>query len=218
MGRQYGGRITGEVVGINLLVVEMPRANIEALAAEDAVQWIEPAAPPLTEANDGSRQQIGVDVVQAGPYSLDGTNIDVLVYDGGRVGAHVDFGTRLITGDATTVSEHATHVAGTVGGSGANSTAHGGTALQWRGMAPNVDLISYGTDYSGSDIIFRIAVKPTSSIEKTQETITIEGVETAISTKGRHDPCICPRIVPVVEAMAALVLIDHLKRQAGEKA
>ncbi len=71
---------------------------------------------------------------------------------------------------------------------------------------------------TGSDIIFRIAVKPTSSIEKTQETITIKGEETAISTKGRHDPCICPRIVPVVEAMAALVLIDHLKRQAGGKA
>ncbi len=141
---QHGGKVAGEVVGINLLVVEMPRANIEALAAEDAVQWIEPAAPPLTEANDGIRQQIGVNVVQAAPYNLDGTNIDVLVYDGGRVGAHVDFGTRLITGDTTSVSEHATHVAGTVGGSGANSINHGGTALQWRGMAPNVDLISYG--------------------------------------------------------------------------
>ncbi|MBN2006326.1 MAG: S8 family serine peptidase, partial [Anaerolineae bacterium] len=141
---QHGGKIAGEVAGINLLVVEMPRPNIEALAAADAVQWIEPAAPPLTEANDGIRQQIGVNVVQAAPYSLDGTNIDVLVYDSGQVGAHIDFGTRLITGDTATVSDHATHVAGTVGGSGANSTAQGGTALQWRGMAPNVDLISYG--------------------------------------------------------------------------
>ncbi len=151
---QFGGKITGEVVGINLLVVEMPRANIEALAAADAVQWIEPAAPPLTEANDGSRQQIGVGVVQAAPYNLDGTNIDVLVYDNGRVGAHVDFGTRLITGDATAVSEHSTHVAGTVGGSGANSAAQGGTALQWRGMAPAVDLISYGADFAGSGVMF----------------------------------------------------------------
>ncbi len=151
---QHGGKVAGEVVGINLLVVEMPRANIEALAAADAVQWIEPAAPPLTEANDGIRQQIGVNVVQAAPYNLDGTNIDVLVYDGGRVGAHVDFGTRLITGDTTSVSEHATHVAGTVGGSGANSINHGGTALQWRGMAPNVDLISYGATPVGSGYLF----------------------------------------------------------------
>jgi len=150
----HGGLVTGEVEGINLLVVEMPRANIEALAAEDAVQWIESAAPPLTEANDGSRQQIGVDLVQAAPYNLNGTNIDVLVYDSGQVGAHTDFGARLIHGDSDSVSEHSTHVAGTLGGSGANSAAQGGTALQWRGMAPAVDLISYGTGYSGSGYLF----------------------------------------------------------------
>lgn len=150
----YGGRITGQVTGINLLVAEMPRDNIRALAAADIVQWIEPAAPPLTGANDGSRQQIGVDVLQAAPYNLDGTGLDVLVYDSGQVGAHVDFGTRLTHGDTDTVSGHSTHVAGTLGGDGSNSTTHSGTALQWRGMAPNVDLISYGTGYSGSGVIF----------------------------------------------------------------
>ncbi len=56
-------------------------------------------------------------------------------------------------GDTASFSEHATHVAGIVGGSGANSAAQGGTALQWRGMAPNVDLISYGIG-SVSGIIF----------------------------------------------------------------
>jgi chorismate synthase len=71
---------------------------------------------------------------------------------------------------------------------------------------------------SGSPILFRIAVKPTSSIEKPQRTVTVDGEETSISTEGRHDPCICPRIVPVVEAMAALVLIDHLKRQEADLA
>lgn len=150
----HGGRITGEVIGINLLVVEIARDQIDALAAEDVVQWIEPAAPPLTELNDGSRQQIGVDVVNAAPYNLNGTNVDVLVYDSGQVGDHLDFGTRLIHGDTDIVSEHSTHVAGTVGGSGANSAAQGGTALQWRGMAPAVDLISYGTEYAGTGIIF----------------------------------------------------------------
>lgn len=68
---------------------------------------------------------------------------------------------------------------------------------------------------TGQEIIFRLAVKPTSSIRAPQETIDTEGEEVIISTEGRHDPCICPRIVPVVEAMAALVLIDHVKRQAG---
>ncbi len=150
----HGGAVKGQVVGINMLVVEMPKENITALAAEDAVQWIEPAAPPLEGVNDGSRPHIGVDVVQAAPYNLDGTYVDVLVYDSGQAGDHVDFGTRLIHGDSDFVSDHSTHVAGTVGGSGANSAAQGGSALQWRGMAPNADLISYGTAYPSTGYIF----------------------------------------------------------------
>ena len=68
---------------------------------------------------------------------------------------------------------------------------------------------------TGEEIIFRIAVKPTSSISKLQKTINLSGEEVEIKTEGRHDPCICPRIVPVVEAMACLVLEDHYKRQGS---
>lgn len=68
---------------------------------------------------------------------------------------------------------------------------------------------------TGEPIVFRIAVKPTSSISKTQRTVDKAGNEVDIQTIGRHDPCICPRIVPVVEAMAAIVLEDHFKRQAA---
>jgi chorismate synthase len=68
---------------------------------------------------------------------------------------------------------------------------------------------------TGEQIVFRIAVKPTSSISKTQRTVDKAGNEVDIQTIGRHDPCICPRIVPVVEAMAAIVLEDHFKRQAA---
>jgi chorismate synthase len=66
---------------------------------------------------------------------------------------------------------------------------------------------------TGEPVIFRSAVKPTSSIEKTQDTVDIRGNERKIETRGRHDPCLCPRIVPVMEAMAALVTVDHLMRQ-----
>jgi predicted outer membrane repeat protein len=151
---KHGGRVMGEVIGLGLLQVELPRDRIAALAAEDAIQWIEGAEPPLGETNDGIRTQIGVATVNAAPYNLNGTDIDVLVYDSGQVGDHLDFGTRLIHGDADTVSEHSTHVAGTVGGSGANSVAQGGTTNQWRGMASAVDLISYGTNYTGTGAIF----------------------------------------------------------------
>jgi chorismate synthase len=66
---------------------------------------------------------------------------------------------------------------------------------------------------TGGDIVVRIAVKPTSSIRKEQRTVDLETMEeTTISVGGRHDPCICPRIVPVAEAMMALVLADHMMR------
>ncbi len=70
---------------------------------------------------------------------------------------------------------------------------------------------------NGMPIVARIAVKPTSSIAKEQETVDVHGNKVKLSIKGRHDPCICQRIVPVAEAMVALVLIDHLMVQEGIK-
>ena len=62
---------------------------------------------------------------------------------------------------------------------------------------------------TGQDIVLRFAVKPTSSILTTRQTIDRHGNETEIFTKGRHDPCVGIRAVPVGEAMMALVLADH---------
>ena len=56
----------------------------------------------------------------------------------------------------------------------------------------------------------RLAVKPPSSITKSQATVTKEGSATEVSVTGRHDPCICPRVVPVVESMAAIAVLDRL--------
>lgn len=68
---------------------------------------------------------------------------------------------------------------------------------------------------SGAPLVVRLAVKPTSSIAKAQRTIDGEGRPAEISTQGRHDPCIAPRIVPVAEAMCALVVYDTwLSQQA----
>jgi chorismate synthase len=63
---------------------------------------------------------------------------------------------------------------------------------------------------TGADIVTRIAVKPTPSIRKSQPTIDIQGRERTISVPGRHDPCIVPRILPVAEAMLALIILDCL--------
>jgi len=69
---------------------------------------------------------------------------------------------------------------------------------------------------SGQDIVVRFAVKPTSSILTPRKTITTAGLETDIVTKGRHDPCVGIRAVPVGEAMMACVLADHLLRHQGQ--
>lgn len=66
---------------------------------------------------------------------------------------------------------------------------------------------------NGEEILLRIAVKPPSSIRKEQETVTTDGRPATITVEGRHDPCICPRVVPVAESMVALTILDHLTRQ-----
>lgn len=68
---------------------------------------------------------------------------------------------------------------------------------------------------SGMPLIVRCAVKPTSSLSQLQQTITCGGESATIATKGRHDPCLLPRFVPMAEAMMALVLADHMLRQAA---
>lgn len=70
---------------------------------------------------------------------------------------------------------------------------------------------------NGQDLVIRIAVKPTPSISLPQETVDLRGQPRAITIQGRHDPCICPRIVPVAEAMVALVLADHLLRNRAAR-
>ena len=66
---------------------------------------------------------------------------------------------------------------------------------------------------NGENIFFRVAFKPTSTIAHDQKTVTAGGEETTLAAGGRHDPCVLPRAVPIVEAMAALVLCDHALRQ-----
>jgi chorismate synthase len=69
---------------------------------------------------------------------------------------------------------------------------------------------------SGQELVVRFAVKPTSSIAQPQMTISTQGEEAEISTKGRHDPCVGIRAVPVGEAMMACTLADHLLRHKGQ--
>ena len=138
--------VRAELLSINALVIELPRANIDALALEDGVQWVELPLPRMSVTNDSNRAITQADDVNDPPYNLDGSGITVLVYDGGYARAsHVDFQGRLTVRDSSGMADHSTHVCGTIGGAGvANSN--------YRGMAPGVTIESYGFEYDGSDI------------------------------------------------------------------
>lgn len=69
---------------------------------------------------------------------------------------------------------------------------------------------------NGETIFFRIAFKPTATIFQAQHTVTTTGEDTELKARGRHDPCVLPRAVPMVEAMTALVLCDHALRQRAQ--
>jgi len=71
---------------------------------------------------------------------------------------------------------------------------------------------------SGQDVVARVAFKPTSSIRLGGHTVNKLGEATDVITKGRHDPCVGIRAVPIVEAMLAIVLMDHALRQRGQNA
>jgi chorismate synthase len=111
-----------------------------------------------------------------------------------------------------------------IGGVKAVEIGEGFQVAHMRGSENNdqMDRLGFRTNHAGGilggistgqEICARIAVKPTPSIEKEQTTVDAFGRQRRISIQGKHDPCICPRIVPVAEAMVALVLYDALLRQ-----
>ncbi len=161
-----GGEITSSVPTVPSVTAVFPFCHdlVNQLSREDSVQYIDFAPPALEEQNDGARAAANVTPLAAAPFNLTGAGVTVLVYDSGVVDAtHPDFGARVIEfdGDATeTTRDHSTHVAGTVGGSGINSNGNdsvgnpnGGTANQWAGMAPGVNIRSFGSSGS-ADVLY----------------------------------------------------------------
>jgi len=141
---RFHNGIPGDFIeSISTLVVKIAKSEIGPLADEDSVMWIGEFSPPLTSLNDEARQVTGAEELQEAPFGLDGTGIKVYVFDGGLIEAtHGDMTGRVTLAESGFASSHPTHVACTVGGTGARSENFGGTQNQWRGMAPNVTFIS----------------------------------------------------------------------------
>jgi hypothetical protein len=156
---RLGGRVVDEMPSNLSISALFDPSQVQQIAGEDAVQYVDVVDLQLEAHNDAAANAANVTPLRTAPYSLNGAGVTVLVYDGGRAdAAHPDFGARIIQNDGSNISEHATHVAGTVGGSGANSngtdsagTANGGTANQWMGMAPGVNIRSFGSTGTAAD-------------------------------------------------------------------
>lgn len=124
--------------------------QLTAVAEADIVQWIEPAPPPVKDLNVGGAQPLSnVGAVQAAPFNLDGTGVNVGIWEAGPAvvdNAHLDLTGRvnIQPGQSATRSDHAAHVAGTIGGSGANVAAA-------EGMAPNVTMASWSVETSAAN-------------------------------------------------------------------
>ncbi len=175
----YQAKIRDRLESVNSLVAEVPAGVIVALAEEDVVQWIEPALPRLSDCNNSNRSRTQAAVVQGAPYNLDGSGVNVMVYDGGTVrSSHNDFGGRVSVRDGSGMSDHATHVAGTIGGSGASS---GGT---YKGMAPAVTMESYGFEWNGSGVF--LYNNPGDLEDDYSEAINTYGVHIANNSIGTN--------------------------------
>lgn len=241
---RFGGRVVGYVrqVGDVVAAIDDPAAmtleRVEHLpdGRPNVVRCPDPAAAErmveLIERMRAEQNSIGgvAEIVATGvPAGLGEPVFDKLKADLGKalfslpavlgVEYGVGFGCATLTGmDNNDVFYAAGRAGGAPAGAGGAGVA-GESGTRRIATRTNRHGGMLGGISSGMPIVLRAAVKPTSSLPQPQETVTRRGEPTTISTKGRHDPCLLPRFVPMAEAMVALVLADHwLRWQAARPA
>lgn len=129
---------------LQLVQVRVPLARWFELAEESSVRWIEEVPPSPVAFNDGVRTNAQADLAQASPYGRSGTNVIAGICDAGAVDStHVDLAGRVVQLTTNAAQIHSTHVAGTLGGTGVGSAAAGGSDRQWRGVAPQVQMVTW---------------------------------------------------------------------------
>lgn len=175
---RYGAKVVDFLPPINALVIEIPQSQVKPMAEEDAVQWLEPAIWQFGTTNASNRERTGVNVVNSAPYDLTGAGVSVMVFDGGTSRTtHVDFQGRATNRDSDGLSDHATHVSGTIGGAGVANPLH-------RGMAPGVTINNYGFEWpSGSDFLY---TQPGDFLQDYTDAITNHGVSVANNSIGNN--------------------------------
>jgi chorismate synthase len=229
IGLAFGGSVVGYVRQVGDIVADVPDPAAVTL---DQVETLPTGAPNIVRCPDPDRaaemvalieqvreqrDSIGgvAEIVATGvPAGLGEPVFDKLKADLAKalfslpavlgVEYGVGFGAATLRGSENNDLFYAADTAGARASIATRSNRHGGML---------------GGISSGMPIVLRAAVKPTSSLPQEQPTVTRSGEPTTISTKGRHDPCLLPRFVPMAEAMVAIVLADHwLRWQASGRA
>ena len=146
MAAEYGARIIGTSKLGHSIEVALPGDNWQEVAADPRIVWLEPFWPRVAH-NNSNRADVNADAAQAVPYNLSGTGVVVGEWDEGRADpSHADFGGRILSADASAISTHSTHVAGTVLGGGASPS------FTYKGMAPLAGILSHEWWFSASEM------------------------------------------------------------------
>lgn len=213
---QAGVQITAYVSQVGKLKLEKTYSELNlALAEENAVRCPDPeTAEQMFQYIDGIRKQgdsIGgiVDCVVTGlPAGLGEPVFDKL---------HAELGKAMLSINAVKGFEYGSGFAGVEQlGSEHNDEFYTDENGRVRTKTNQSGGIQGGIS-NGEDIYFRTAFKPVATIMQDQDSVDINGQPVTVSGKGRHDPCVVPRAVPIVEAMAALVLVDMYLRNKAAK-
>ncbi len=130
---------------------------------------------------------------------------------------HADLGKAMLSINAVHGFEYGSGFAGATMNGSEHNDAFTKTAEGQVSTSTNHSGGIQGGISNGMDIYFNVAFKPVATLMQAQQTVDDKGNEVELKAKGRHDPCVVPRAVPIVEAMAALVLADHLLRNRSAK-
>ena len=221
IGEQFGGRVVGYVTQVGPVIASVPDPSAVTLEQVETLPNGDPNIIRCPDPEKAAEMVALIEEVRAAKNSIGGVAEVVASDVPAGLGEPVfdklkaDIGKALFSLPAVLGVEYG------IGFGCATLRGTDNNDLFWMDAAAAPPRIATRTNRhggmlggisTGMPIVCRAAVKPTSSVPIEQETVTNRGEPTTISTKGRHDPCLLPRFVPMAEAMVALVIADHWLR------
>jgi chorismate synthase len=226
LAQAFGARVVGYVRQVGPIIADIPDPASVSL---DAVERLPDGSPNLVRCPDPVRAAQMIELIEAVRKDQDSVGgVSEIVAQGLPAGLgepvfdklKADIGKALLSLPAVLGVEYGVgFAAASLRGSEMNDvfyaeTSEAGPVIRTRSNRHGGML---GGISSGMPIVVRAVIKPTSSLPRAQETVTRDGSATSIRTRGRHDPCLLPRFVPIGEAMIAIVLADHALRLFGQR-